>query len=126
MTTLRSIPAPTEVVETVGDRGGYWFRFDDADAHALIWWKGGPKSPDRDVILHDIEATPPGFGHGTELLKQILDWADRKNLNVSLICPQERSAWYGRHGFLRLEARYGDIVMGRTPRKVTGGLVIPR
>ena len=125
MTTLRSIPAPPEVHELTGVTGGFWFRFDDADAYALIWWQGGPKSPDKDIILHWIEATPQRAGHGTELLKEICGWCDRYGLSLSCLVDPALTDWLGRLGFLRIEARYESVVMGRSPRRVSGGLLVP-
>lgn len=121
MTTIRPTSTPSEVIDAFkGQAGeGFWFRFDDAQAHAIIFWKGGPKSPDRDIVLHHIEAFPQRSGHGTELLKQVCWWADERGLGISLLCESDLVQWYGRHGFLHQEARYGQTVMGRTPRRVT-------
>lgn len=125
MTTFRAIPPPPEIVEMGLGGAGFWFRFDAPDAHAIIHWKGGPKSPDHDVILHWIEATPKGTGIGSALLEEICTWADLRKLNLSCLVEQELVAWYGRHGFIRQEARYGEVIMGRSPKPVIDKLIVP-
>lgn len=121
MTTVRSISTPLDVIEAFEGKPleGFWSRFDEAQAHAIIFWKGGPNSPDRDIVLHHIEAFPQRAGHGTEMLKQVCWWADQRGLSISLLCESDLVEWYGRHGFLRQEARYDAVVMGRSARTVS-------
>ena len=127
MTTVQLVSCPPEYADYVR-HGGYWYRFKDANASALVYWRGGPHSPDHDAILMDIEAIPQRHGHGSAMLESVLVWADSKyrRLALSLICESHLADWYARYGFLRMETRYGGgVVMGRQPAAL-GSTVRPR
>lgn len=113
MMQRRQIPTPEDVKGIT--TGGFWFLCEGTGARATIYWYGGPKSPDKDIVLHNIVAEFPGTGAGTLLLHEILAWCDERGLSISCLAPAERTAWLQRIGFTMLEQRYGDVVMGRPP-----------
>ena len=100
--------APQEVLD-IGVFGGNWFRAQAPTAYALLFWRGGPGSEDRDVLLHHIEATFRGSGAGTQLLLELLAWTDDRKLTVSAVCGTDLVPWYQRCGFIPV-GRYMDLV----------------
>lgn len=106
-------PPPIAVEE--GIKGGFWLQCAGHGAKAIVYWFGGPKSPDRDVILFDINADVPGMGHGTLLVHEILAWCDSAGLTISADAPPERVEWLRRLGFVPVGQGFMGTVMGRSP-----------
>lgn len=62
--------------------------------------------------LSHLAATQPGNGHGTQLMQDVCEEADRRHLVLVLIAQEERLArWYERFGFFTLPDSHG--MMGR-------------
>lgn len=121
MTGVRYNVDPPEEFARIGvNTTGMWVLFTSGAGRAYVYWHGGPKSPDRIALLHDIEVSPKGMGHGSELLRDICLWADSRRLTIKLVCDPRFMDWYVRNGFQAL-GLYMDVVeMRRLP-----GLLIP-
>lgn len=105
---------PPQDVLNVGVFGGHWYRMDGTGAHAIVYWKGGPESVDRDVVIHWIEAEIPRQGYGTLLLNQIKEWADERRLNMTAYCDTGQVRWWSRRGFAPMKNYRDGMIVGRT------------
>lgn len=114
-----AIEAPREAVEG-GAGEGFWYRCTNGQATATLRWFGGPKSPDPDVMLWDMEAAIPGMGAGTMLLREIEAWVDSRMIPLALhaVVAPARVEWLAREGFQFVKRVGDDVVMVRPAKPV--------
>jgi hypothetical protein len=112
---VNPISPPQDAVDA-GVLGGHWYEVKGSGARAILRWLGGPGSPDKDVILYDVEAEIPGGGAGSIVVASIGAWADKEAITLSCLAPPERVPWLKRLGFVEVEQRYGDVVCARSPK----------
>lgn len=110
-----NIDPPREMLE-VGVFGGHWSQAEEGGAVATLFWRGGPGSPDKNVIVHHIETPVRRFGIGTRLLLQLCEWADKRDLTLSCVVedPNHRG-FFSRCGFVAVSNYAGAVEMARRP-----------
>lgn len=92
---------------------GEWIRFSTDHAHALVYF-----APDRTTggqragyLLHWIESTRPGSGHGTGIMRAIAQFGAQCRATGHLVCEPDLVAWYEARGWSQLGQFHDSVAM---------------